>query len=258
LTLIRKNVNFSTNIDVIFLKESKIMKNIHFYSIFLLAFILVHAGSVRAQTYERKIIEYVRMISKGQTEQVASKLPDLKKKIPRSAGLIYVEGLVASNGDEAIRCFSIIADSFPHSEWADDALARLFEYHQNSGSPNEAEGNFERLRTEYPASPYLSTNYLRDVRFANYHSQQVQGGDYAVQIGAFSIRENAEKLQQRFLAEGYNVDIYENLLDGKNLLYLVWIGSFNNENEAQRIQTEVKTKYNIDGLIRMRSAWKRW
>ena len=234
------------------------MKNIRTASVFLSVVLLINAGLLNAQTYERKIIEYVRMISKGQSIQVASKLPDLKKKIPRSAGLIYVEGLIATRGDEAIRCFSIIADSFPNSEWADDALARLFEYHQYSGSPNEAEGNFERLRSEYPSSPYLSTNYLRDIRFANYRPQQEQGNDYAVQIGAFSIRENAEKLQQRFLTEGYKVDIYENLLDGKNLLYLVWIGSFGTEEEAQRIQIEVKTKYNIDGLIRMRSAWKKW
>ncbi len=234
------------------------MKNIRTYSKIIAVLILINSYFVSAQMYERKIIEYVRMVSKGQSIQVASKLPDLKRKIPRSAGLIYVEGLVATRGDEAIRCFSIIADSFPHSEWADDALARLFEYHQNSGKPNEAEENFERLRSEYPASPYLSTNYLRDIRFSDYQPQQERGNDYAVQIGAFSIRENAEKLQQRFSSEGYNADVYENLLDGKNLLFLVWVGSFGNNEEAQRVQGEIKAKYNIDGLIRMRSSWKKW
>jgi hypothetical protein len=234
------------------------MKIIRTYTKIIAFLILINSYFVSAQMYERKIIEYVRMVSKGQSIQVASKLPDLKKKIPRSAGLIYIEGLVATRGDEAIRCFSIIADSFPHSEWADDALARLFEYHQNSGEPNEAEGNFERLRSEYPASPYLSTNYLRDIRFSDYQPQQEQGNDYAVQIGAFSIRENAEKLQQRFSSEGYNADVYENLLDGKNLLFLVWVGSFSNNEEAQRVQGEIKAKYNIDGLIRTRSSWKKW
>jgi len=234
------------------------MNNNKLASIFLAAVILINVNFVKAQTYERKIIEYVRMISKGQSVQVASKLPDLKKKIPRSAGLIYVEGLIATKGDEAIRCFSIIADSFPHSEWADDALARLFEFNQNSGSLTEADGNFERLRSEHPSSPYLTTNYLRDIRFANYQPHEDSGNDYAVQIGAFSIRENAEKLQQRFNSEGYKSDVYENFLDGKNLLFLVWVGSFNNQQEADNLRSEIKEKYNIDGLIRMRSSWKKW
>jgi hypothetical protein len=221
----------------------------------LLTTLLTEAG---AQLYEKKIIEYVKMISAGQGEHVALKLPDFKKKIPRSAGLIYVEGLIATKGDEAIKCFKIIADSFPHSDWADDAIARLFEYHQSVGDPKDAEQNFDRLKTEYPTSPYLTTNYLRDIRFSQDKLPQNQENDYAVQIGAFTIRENAEKLRQRFITEGYKVDIYENLLDGKTLLYLVWVGSFGTAEEAQHLYIEIKTKYNIDGLIRIRSSWKKW
>jgi hypothetical protein len=258
LTFSRKNSIFSHRKNAQNSKEFKGMnKNVLFFAVLvvLLTTLLTEAD---AQLYERKIIEYVKMISAGQGKQVAIKLPDLKKKIPRSAGLIYVEGLIATKGDEAIKCFKIIADSFPHSEWADDAIARLFEYHQSVGDPKDGERNYERLKNEYPTSPYLTTNYLREVRFSQDRLPQNQENDYAVQIGAFTIRENAEKLRQRFITEGYKVDIYENLLDGKTLLYLVWVGSFVTEEEAEQLRSEIKTKYNIDGLIRIRSSWKKW
>jgi len=228
-----------------------------FFFSLLIGFFLLETFA-DAQVYEKKIFEYVRMVSEGNCSQVATKLPEIMRKIPHSAGVFYLEGLIATRGDEAIKYFSVITDSFPRSDWADDALARLFEYHQNVGNPREAERNYERLKTEYPASPYLTTNYLRNIRFLQDQSPKEQGREYAVQIGAFSIRENAEKLQQRFASEGYNVDIYENLLDGKSLLYLVWIGSYYTEGEAQQVLLEIKSKYKTIGVVRMRSSWKKW
>jgi hypothetical protein len=211
-----------------------------------------------AQLYERKIIEYVRLVSEGKSELVGNRLPNLERKIPRAAGIIYLEGLIATNGDEAIRCFRVIADSFPRSDWADDALARLFEYNQSIGNYTEAEDNLNRIKSDYPKSAYLTTNYLHNVRFSEAPQKEHGGNEYAVQIGAFSLKENAEKLYERFRNEGYKIDIYENLLDGKNLLYLVWIGSYTTLEDAQKIQSELKTKFNYDSVIRPRSSWKKW
>ncbi|MDI6767534.1 MAG: SPOR domain-containing protein [Bacteroidota bacterium] len=227
-------------------------------------FIVFYHGISIAQVYERKIFEYVRLISEGQSEAVAPKISDLKKKIPRSAGIIYIEGLIATDEDESIRCFSIIADSFPRSEWADDALARLFEYHFHVGTSTEAEASFQKLYSKYPSSPYITTGYIQQERLEpknytfNEEKSQILGQEFAVQVGAFSIRENAEKLRAKFSADGYQADIYENLLDGKNLLYLVWIGSFKNPEHAHKTLLEIKAKYNIECVIRQRSGWKKW
>ena len=221
-------------------------------------FILFVHSLTYAQLYERKIIEYVRLVSEGRSEVVENRLPELERKIPRAAGIIYLEGLIATDGDEAIRCFRVITDSFPRSDWADDALARLFEYNQSVGNYTEAENNFSRIKNDYPKSVYLTSNYLQNVRFSEAQQTEHGGNEFAVQIGAFSLKENAEKLYGRFRKEGYKVDIYENLLDGKNLLYLVWIGSYTTLEEARKIQTELKKKYNYDSVIRPRSSWKKW
>lgn len=219
---------------------------------------------LNAQVYERKVIEYVRLISEGKSNIVKPKLNDLQMKIPRTAGLIYVEGLIASDENEYIKCFRTIVDSFPKSEWADDAMARIFEYNLQSGTSAEAEENFKHLEAMYPSSPYVTTGYLNQQRFdqdnpaSQKSTPRAQGEEWAVQIGAFSIKENARKLQQKLISNGYRATVYENLLDGKNMLYLVWVGVFDTAEEARPLIKELKTKFNIDGVLRVKSRWKKW
>ena len=225
---------------------------------------LITFRSIFAQVYEKKIFEYVRLISEGKSELVQTKIDDLKNKIPRSAGVIYIEGLIASDDKKSLSCFKVIVDSFPRSEWADDALARLFEYYLSTGRASDAEKSFQLFQNQYPNSPYITTGYLRQQRLSqesltyNRTIPRSQGQEWAIQIGAFSIKENAEKLRKKFISDGYTVNVYENLLDGKNLLYLVWVGSFDTEDEARPLLKEIKSKYNIDGVLRMRQVWKKW
>ncbi len=230
----------------------------------VLFFTFFFGGSVYPQLYERKIVEYVRMISEGKSEEVLSKLPNLKTKFPHAAGMIYIEGLVAIKGEESVKCFHVIADSFPRSEWADDALARLFEYHMRVGDPREAEASLQRLQQDFPQSPYITTGYLQQERLSSdsftYKAipPKNQGQIWAIQIGAFAVKKNAENLRGKVSADGYLVNVYENLLDGKNLLYLVWVGMFATPEEAKTLLKEIKDRYNIDGVLRVRQSWKKW
>lgn len=226
-----------------------------------LLFVFFCVNTTYPQLYEKKIFEYVRMVSEGKSEEVASKLPGLKTKFPNAAGMIYIEGLLASNGEEAVKCFRVITDSFPGSEWADDALARLFEYHIRSGDPREAESNYQRLKKEFPQSPYLTTGYLQQERLSSdtfAFTPKNRGEIWAIQMGAFAVKKNAENLRDKIAADGYLVNVYENLLDGKNLLYLVWVGMFATPDEAKGLLKELKERYNIDGVLRVRQSWKKW
>jgi SPOR domain len=240
------------------------MRRIQRQMLGLLLFTFLLRCTVFSQLYERKIVEYVRKISEGKSEEVLSKLPDLKTKFPHAAGMIYIEGLVATNGEESIKCFNVIADSFPRSEWADDALARLFEYHMQVGEPREAETNLHRLQHDFPASPYITTGYLQQERLSadsltsKSIPQKNEGQIWAIQIGAFAVKKNAENLKNKIAADGYLVNVYENLLDGKNVLYLVWVGMLATPEEAKPLLKEIKSRYNIDGVLRVRQSWKKW
>ncbi len=78
--------------------------------------------------------------------------------------------------------------------------------------------------------------------------------EFAVQVGAFAIKENAELVREQFLAEGYRADVYENFLDGKKLLYLIWVGSFPTREEAESALDTIRTKHEINGILRTRTA----
>lgn len=206
--------------------------------------------------------EYIRMIAEGNSEHVSIQLPELRKKFSNSPVVYYIEGLIASDGNEAIRYFRIIADSFSRSEWADDALVRLAEIYNGIGMQEPMKHSLARLHAEYPESPYIKTNYISNIEEITNKSTTIPerrlSAEYTIQVGAFSKIENAKKLQRQLKNEGYSADIYENLLDGKNLLYLLWIGTYKSVDEAKHSLKNIKSKHKINGLIRARSAWKKW
>jgi len=62
---------------------------------------------------------------------------------------------------------------------------------------------------------------------------------YAIQVGAFKNRENAERLKEKFLKDGYVVQIV-----GKKL-YKVWVGKFDSREEADKFKIE----HNLKGFV---------
>jgi len=216
-----------------------------------------------AQPREARIIEYVRRISRGETDRVAGDFSLLRNELPASGGIVYVQGLVSQTEGEAVRCFRIVADSFPGSEWADDALARLFDVHRMTGRTEDAALDIEQLRSQYPRSPYVTARYNPGGTSRHAAPKDSGGiafadGEFAVQVGAFSKKRNAERLAQRFRDDGWRVDTFDNLLDGHLTYYLVWIRSYESPEEAQRYQTVIESKYKIHGVIRQRTGWKKW
>jgi len=78
--------------------------------------------------------------------------------------------------------------------------------------------------------------------------------EYAVQVGAFEKKINALKLRAVLSHAGYQVDVYENYIDGKKLLYLVWVGNFTTVGDADSISKEITAEQKIKGVLRVRSA----
>ncbi len=69
-------------------------------------------------------------------------------------------------------------------------------------------------------------------------------GQYTLQIGAFGKRDNAAKLKESFSQKGYDVEITTKYLSDQ-LLYLVWIGEFETEEQAVRFGADLKNRYDI-------------
>jgi cell division protein FtsN len=113
---------------------------------------------------------------------------------------------------------------------------------------------YDQLKQVYPSSPYLA---LGELSLANREAEAVEkpgsaqdadNGTFAVQVGAFSTAENANKQKRFFHNVGYPVEILNKVKRGKSF-YLVWIGDFKSNDEARKFGSELRRKYKIDTII---------
>lgn len=107
--------------------------------------------------------------------------------------------------------------------------------------------------THIYSSEINTVSSISDEITNNFHSTTLTF-DYAIQVGAFTKKSNAFKLQRRLLKTGYRVDVYEDNLPEKSLLYLVWVGSNNSIEDTYKLWHDIKNQYQINGVLRMRSA----
>ncbi len=73
--------------------------------------------------------------------------------------------------------------------------------------------------------------------------------NFRIQVGAFSVKENADKKQDYFKDHGYPVEINRREITS-GYLYIVRIGEFETYNEAKNALSELKSKHpSEDGIV---------
>jgi len=225
----------------------------------MLPFVLLQV--LQAQQAPPDINTYVSMANAGQMEEVRNELPKLLERYPNHPGVLYIQGLVATDGDEAVRIYQGILDNFPRSEWADDALYKVYQFYYALGLYRTAELKMAQLKKEYPTSKYVTQS--ADVSSADLAEEQEQPsagdasgavpskaaqGGYALQVGAYSAQENAEKQKLFFEDLKMPVEMISRLKDGRSL-YIVLVGNFTTADEARALGTRIKKNYNIDSIV---------
>ena len=203
---------------------------------------------------EPAIEKRLEMIRSGRMDEVNAELPSLLTRYQHHPGVLYLQGLLTSDGTEAVKIFQSIADNFAESEWADDALYKIYQYYYSLGLYKTAGQNYERLRKDYPTSPYLVKEKPRSVTREPDEGEKVRSprgsddGAFAVQVGAFSTAENAHRQKKFFQSIGESVDILNKVKRGRSF-YLVWIGNFKSYEEAWKFGSELKGRYKIESIV---------
>jgi cell division septation protein DedD len=237
--------------------------------IFVLPLLIVLTGlSATAQEGEPDINSYIARINNGQGEEVRSEIPSLLAKYPNNPGVLYLQGLVTSDGGEAVRIYQSIVDNFPKSEWADDALYKVYQFYYALGLYRTAELKMDQLRKEYPNSKHLRSAAEPETK--GLAEERVQppappapdttarppvsepaappSARFALQVGAFTAQVNAERQKQFFEQLGYPVEVLNKVKDNR-ALFLVWIGSYATYEEAKAGGAEIKKKYNVTSIV---------
>jgi len=181
----------------------------------------------RAQSGEPDIPRLIEMVDRGEVDQVRADLPSLLSRYPNNPGVLYLQGLVSEEGTEAVRIYQSIVDNFPRSEWADDALYRVYQFYYALGLYRTAELKLSQLRTEYPDSPFVTATTATETAALDEERPVPEPPDstalaeispsappvtleaeqYFLQVGAFTVQANAERQKTVFAEWNYPVEI---------------------------------------------------
>ncbi len=176
--------------------------------ILLFSFLLIPL-TVSAQDID--IIPYLKQIEAGETKAVKEKLPELKVKFPGSPAIMFLDGVLTEDGQQAVAIYQRIIEKYPNSKYADAATYRVFSYFYALGLYEAAEKMRNKLDDEYPESPYRRLAEANQI--PKFDSPPVQppvestkpstNYRFIIQAGAFSNTVNAINLKNDFVNAGY-------------------------------------------------------
>jgi hypothetical protein len=203
----------------------------------------------------RALVEKVRM---GEGSEVAKLLPQLEKNNPDKPGVLFLNALLETNAEKSVELYQRIADEHGDSQWADEALYRLYQYSYAVGAYRTARMHWERLGKQYPTSPFTQrdgetrTGTSRD---AGAVTRTTSGSDaattdatYSVQVGAYTRAEDAEKQAADLRSKGYTATVREREVNAKQL-HAVWLGVFNSVEQARAFTQRLKQQQNLDAIV---------
>ncbi len=231
---------------------------------FLTLLILVQSPAIFPQ--DVNIIPYLKQIESGKADEVKIELRDLKEQYAESPSVMFLDGVLTENGQEAVVIYQEIVDEYPDSRYADAALYRIYSYYYALGLYKSAKKKLSLLIINYPESPYIKIakqNQLlfnpdiekeQDKLIRSDEDQQafndLSGGDYkyTIQSGAFSNWENAQSLKDKFEQSGLYSNIKEKKVAGTTF-HIVYVGRFVTDNEAVSFLMTINSKFNLTGRV---------
>jgi hypothetical protein len=203
---------------------------------------------------------FIARVNAGESAAVREELSPLLVKHPNHPGLLFVQGLVTTNGAEAVRIYQSIVDNFPKSAWADDALYKVYQFYHALGLYRTAELKLEQLRRDYPASPFVRAA-SRDSSAAVVlppeepslpESTATPAGTpaehYTLQTGAFGTRANADRQRATLEGQGITTEVVTRVRGGQTV-FLVFHGAFTTADEARARGAEILRKYNVPSFV---------
>lgn len=224
----------------------------------LILFLSLPGVAQDERTGEPDIQRRLEMIERGQAEAVKAELPTLMTNFQNNPGVLYLQALLTTDGTEATKIYQSIVDNFPKSEWADDALYKLYQYYYSIGLYKTGDQKLEQLRRDYPFSTYAVKDSVAEApkqQIAEAPAQvntpspvQKYPTSFTVQVGAFSTLQNAEELRAKFEKENYSSNIFTIVTNGKKL-HKVWVGEFQTYDDAKRFTAEIRKKFNLDSIV---------
>ncbi len=235
------------------------MLKLYFYSFLLINSFLLFTSEIIPQ--EIDIVPYLKMIESGNVDAVKAELVDLKKDHPNDPSVMFLDGVLTENGQQAVVIYQKIVDEYPDSKYADAALYRIFSYYYALGLYETAKEKLKLLSNNYPASPYIRIaeqnvlpggERLSDIEETaeeqNGQTVPEQNYEFTIQAGAFTNFENAVSLKSDLEKSGILARIGEKNVGGTTF-HIVYAGQFVNYEDAEDFLQVINTKFDLSGRV---------
>jgi len=232
--------------------------NLNFFPFLILLF--VFCSLVKLFSQEVVIVPYLKAIENGNIAEAKEALVDLKAKYPDDPSVMFLDGVLKENGQEAIIIYQDIVDNYPKSKYADAALYRIFSYYYALGLYESAREKLKKLKTSYPTSPYiqvadqnLSLLKKTDDQETVTQTEEIKNKTeenykFTIQAGAFTNLENANKLVGEFEGSGIYTQLADKVVAGTTF-HVVYAGKFEKYEDAESFLQVVNSRYRVNGSI---------
>jgi len=228
------------------------------FSFLIVQILILTSGEIYSQ--EVNIVPYLKDIENGNVVQAKEALSDLKLKYPDDPSVMFLDGVLKENGQEAIVIYQNIVDNYPNSKYADASLYRIFSYYYALGLYDTAREKLKQLKSGYPDSPYihvadqnLSLLEKTDVnktesKIEESKTVSEENFKWTIQAGAFTNLENAGNLMSEFEENGIYTEMADKVVGGTTF-HVVYAGKFVKTEDAESFLKVVNSKYNVNGTI---------
>ena len=117
--------------------------------IFIISFCL---SFLSAQDYLDALIQDVLH---GSRDSAAIYLPTMEQRYPNNPSLMYLKGLLETNGEEAKTIFAKLYNTHPTSDYGDDAVMKVAEYYYAAGLYVQAANWLKKMPIYYSRSEHI-------------------------------------------------------------------------------------------------------
>jgi tetratricopeptide (TPR) repeat protein len=233
------------------------MLKLKLFSFLIFNFIFVLSTEILSQ--EIDIVPYLKKIESGNVEEVKKDLVDLKEEHPNDPSVMFLDGVLTENGQQAVVIYQQIVDDYPRSKYADAALYRIFSYYYALGLYETAKEKLKFLADNYPASPYIKIAEqsvlpsgenisVEELPVEDGQTQSEQNYEFTIQAGAFTNFENAAALKNDLEKSGILARIGEKNVGGTTF-HIVYAGQFVTYEDAEGFLQVINTKFDLTGRV---------
>ena len=222
--------------------------------------ILFFSSALVAQ--EVDITTALQQIESGNIAAAEKTARDLKTKSPTDPSVIFLDAVLTKDGDEALKKYSTILEKYPSCKYLDATLYRIFSYYYSLGYYRKAETYLDRLKKEFPESPYIKTadRNIPDIEEKPAEPAAVtvkptpveepvaKTYNFTIQAGAFLNIDNAKRLCDQLNKENYFTEITTKDVGG-SILNVVNVGRFTTEEESKSVLNFLDKRFNLKGRI---------